>query len=379
MLNEVIDFLQALIRAKSLSGEEKEAAELIRSKMLTLGFEDVLIDDFGSVLGRIGQSNPKVLFEGHMDTVDEGNPESWTVEPYAGIRKQGKVYGRGATDMKGALASMIYSGYEAKEFIENSKGSLYMAFVPHEETAEGAAIKHVIEEWVHPEYVILGEPSDLDLCIGHRGRAVMEITTVGQMAHASMSHLGKNAVYELFDVINNIRKMKLKEDEFLGKESKALIHVSCEPRKGPVIPDRAKAMFDFRIVPATSERMLLQKIRKQMDLANVEGGVETVTKTLRCYTEKNLPVKYYFPAWITQDKAFIESMRTALHFIDSLEVRRWLFSTDGVYTAGEAQIPTIGFGPGMDELAHQPNEFVTIKDVKTAIHGYKSILQKLLR
>ncbi len=267
----------------------------------------------------------------------------------------------------------------SKEQIKKLGGSLYVTTVVHEETAEGAAIKNVIENHVRPDYVIIGEPSNLDICIGHRGRAVIEVNTEGRSSHASMPELGKNAAYELIDVINKLKELELDQDDFLGKETMALVHISCEPGSGPVVPDKAKAVLDFRIIQETTEKTLLNKIDKVMNELNVEGEAEIVTEELESYNGEKIEAKYFFPAWKTKNDEFISSVKKALKFVDDTEIRSWTFSTDGVYTAGKAKIPTIGFGPGNEELAHQPNEHTETNEIEIAVQGYKSILKELMR
>lgn len=378
MSEDVEDFLKELIKAKSLSGEEDEVAGLIKNEMKDLGYDEVFEDEYGNIVGRIGDGKPEVMFEGHMDTVGEGSSE-WDHEPFSGIEEDGKIHGRGSVDMKGSIASMIYAGFEAKEQIKKLGGSLYVTTVVHEETAEGAAIKNVIENHVRPDYVIIGEPSNLDICIGHRGRAVIEVNTEGRSSHASMPELGKNAAYELIDVINKLKELELDQDDFLGKESMALVHISCEPGSGPVVPDKAKAVLDFRIIQETTEKTLLNKIDKVMNELNVEGKSEIVTGELESYNGEKIEAKYFFPAWKTKNDEFISSVKKALKFVDDTEIRSWTFSTDGVYTAGKAKIPTIGFGPGNEELAHQPNEHTETNEIEIAVQGYKSILKELMR
>lgn len=379
MQHTVIEFLQELIRTKSFSGQEGKIARIIRKKIEDLAYEEVYTDELGNIIGRIGNGTPKIMLEGHMDTVTAGKKENWEMHPFSGVIREEKVFGRGAADMKGSIASMVYAGCQAKEVIEEFDGSLYLVFVVHEETVEGAAIKNVIENHVQPDYVILGEPSDFDVCVGHRGRAVVDLKTSGRSAHASMPQLGENAALKLIEAVNQIRGIDLSEDPCLGKETKALVHISCEPDSGPVIPNKARAIFDFRIIEETSESILRKKIRDLLENAGLEGKVEIIKKTHSCYTGNNLSVKYYFPAWKTEATEFIHAVREGLGFIENTPTRYWSFSTDGVYTAGTAGLPTVGFGPGKEKLAHQPNEYVEIRAVELALKAYKNVIEQLLR
>ncbi len=377
-MDKVINFLQELVRIKSTSGDEEKLSKFINDRLRDLGFDDFFIDDLGNVVGKIGSGDPKIMFEAHMDNVGPGDVKNWKEDPYSGEIIDNEVYGRGSVDMKGAIASMIYGIRNAKRYIQDHDGSVYFVGVVHEETAEGAAIKHVIDNYVDPDYFVLGEPSGLDICIGHRGRAVIQIDTYGSTSHASMPDLGDNAAYSLIDILNEVRELELDEDDLLGEESCALVHISCEPGSGPVVPDKAKAILDFRIITETTEEDLQKKIESIALDKGLDADVSTVSEKLRCFTGEEIIVDYFFPGWITEDKEFISSVEKSVNFIDDLEVRAWTFSTDGVYTAGERDIPTIGFGPGDEEKAHQPDESIEVEEINEAVEGYEEIIKNLL-
>lgn len=377
-MDKVINFLQELVRIKSTSGDEEKLSKFINDRLRDLGFDDVFIDDLGNVIGKIGSGDPKIMFEAHMDNVGPGDIKNWRKDPYSGEIIDNEVYGRGSVDMKGAIASMVYGIRNAKRYIKDHDGSVYFVGVVHEETAEGAAIKHVIDNYVDPDYFVLGEPSGLDICIGHRGRAVIQIDTYGSTSHASMPDLGDNAAYSLIDILNEVRELELDEDDLLGEESCALVHISCEPGSGPVVPDKAKAILDFRIITETKEEDLHKKIEDIALDKGIDADISTVSEKLRCFTGEEIVVDYFFPAWITKEKEFISSVENSIDFIEGSEVRAWTFSTDGVYTAGENDIPTIGFGPGDEEKAHQPDESIEIEEINKAVKGYEEIIKELM-
>lgn len=378
-MEDQIEFLQKLIKSRSLSGEEQDVADLVRGKMNQLGYDQVKTDRLGNVTGTLGNGTPKLMLEAHMDTVGAGNDSNWEIDPFSGEVRDGKVHGRGSVDMKGPLSSMIFGAARAGDSIEKYGGSVAVACVVHEETMEGAAIEQLIDREGEPDLVVLGEPSGLDLCIGHRGRGVVDLEVEGRTAHASMPQLGKNAALDLVDVINSIRRKELDTDPELGDETVALVDISCKPGGGPVIPDEATARFDFRIGRKTTKEDLIGFVQGAVDeLTDVTGKAEIPEKTLRCYTGQNLSYQYFFPAWYFRDEKILRKARKAIGFIEDVEVRTWDFSTDGIYTAGKANIPTIGFGPGDETLAHQPNERISIEELRLATEGYEGFIGAFL-
>ncbi|MBS3736350.1 MAG: YgeY family selenium metabolism-linked hydrolase [Candidatus Bipolaricaulota bacterium] len=378
-MEDQIEFLQKLIQTRSLSGEEKSVGKLIKGKMNQQNYDLVKTDQLGNVIGVIGDGTPQLMFEAHMDTVGAGNESNWELDPFSGEIRDGKVYGRGSVDMKGPLSSMIFGAARAGDSIKKYRGSLAVACVVHEETMEGAAIEGLIDREGQPDMVVLGEPSGLDVCIGHRGRGVVDLEVAGKTAHASMPQLGKNAALDLIDSINSIRDKELATDPELGDETMALVNIFCKPGGGPVVPDEATARLDFRIGRQTTKKGLIRYVQEAVDeLTDVTGKAEIPEKTLQCYTGKDLTYQYFFPAWYSRDEEILSKVRKATNFLPDVEVRTWDFSTDGIYTAGKAKIPTLGFGPGDETQAHQPNERISIEELQLATEGYERVIDEFL-
>jgi putative selenium metabolism hydrolase len=327
----LIKFLKKLVKTPSISGKEKELAEIIKSELGELGY-NYYSDGMGNVVAHTGRKKGRtILFDTHMDHIQPGNPESWRYPPYGGEVDKGILYGRGSVDMKSAIASVVY-GIAAEE----QEGEIYISFVVHEETNEGIATKQVIKEGgIKLDACVLGEPTNLKLSIGQRGRAVFKVTTEGMTSHSSMPELGRNAIYLMNPIINNVKEAnrRLPEDSFLGKASMAITEIDCQPGGGPIIPDRCSIIIDRRTIPGETL-----------------GGIAIVTRSL-------------------------EALKMVLGY--EPRIFGWRFSTNGVCTSGEFNIPTIGFGPGDPSLAHQPNEHVSIEDVVVAAKGYASIAKSL--
>ena len=371
---EIPSFLRELIRNFSPSGQEEEVADLILEKMEELGFDEVTRDRMGNVVGKIsGGEGAPIIFDGHMDVAEVGDLNNWHVDPFSGVSLDGRIYGRGSVDMKGGLASMIYGCASAEPSVD-----LYVVCVVHEETYEGVALREVLKGMERrPRAVVLGEPTDLNLSVGQRGRCVLKVVTRGKTAHASMPELGRNAIYRMIPILRKIEveNRRLPTHPLLGKGTMAVTDIRAMPG-GPIIPDRCEITVDRRMIIGEDREGILKEVR---GLAP-EAEVEVVKEELLCYTGYRMEVESYFPPWLLAGdhplvRCSLGALKGALG--SEPEVTVWRFSTDGVASAGVLGIPTIGFGPGDPSMAHQPDEWVGEKEVILAARGYKALAESL--
>lgn len=158
----VVALCQELIQRESYSGHEKAVVERMRQAFEELKFDEVLIDDYGNVLGRIKGNRPGkvLLLDGHIDTVPVPDESKWTHSPFGGEVENGRIYGRGASDMKGAVSAMIAaSAFFAADTQKDFAGEIYVSGVVHEECFEGIAARKISER-IKPDYVVIGEASE---------------------------------------------------------------------------------------------------------------------------------------------------------------------------------------------------------------------------
>ncbi|HQQ11482.1 MAG TPA: M20/M25/M40 family metallo-hydrolase, partial [Synergistales bacterium] len=204
----LIDLCREMVRTPSLSGNEEAIAVLVKSAMERLGFDEVAVDRFGNVVGRIvlGKGGKKILLEGHMDHVDVSAPSRWTHDPYGGELIEGKIYGRGTTDMKGNLAAMIVAASLVKsDLADTLDGEILVGGAVHEECFEGVASEEIAKRY-NPDYVVIGEPSGLTLKRGQRGRAEVVVETFGKNAHSSNPSVGINAIKKMMKALLEIEE-----------------------------------------------------------------------------------------------------------------------------------------------------------------------------
>lgn len=377
-LDEIISFLCRLVAIPSPSGGEGRVAAAVTEEMQRLGYA-VSRARLGSVVGRLGSGRVKILYDAHMDTVGIGDPRAWPCDPYSARVAEGAVWGRGAADAKGSLASMVYGGWLMKELGLSGDFTLYLVASVMEEDCEGLCYKSLFEDdRLVPDYVLIGEPSGLKIMRGQRGRIEFKITARGVSCHASAPERGVNPIYRLVPLISRIAELdsRLPRDPFLGRGSVAVTSIECHAASLNAIPDSATIYLDRRLTAGESRESALEQIQ------NIAGEAEIEIPWYRnpSYTGVTIPVEKYYPAWcLDEDHRLVRAAAEcyAKLFDEKPAVSRWDFSTNGVYTMGVAGVPSIGFGPGLEELAHTVREHVPVEQVLRATMFY-ALLPALL-
>ncbi|MGQ9493599.1 MAG: YgeY family selenium metabolism-linked hydrolase [Anaerolineae bacterium] len=384
-IKQLVHFAQDLIRIPSPSGEEQQVAKRLIEEMKRAGLPEVRTDRMGNVIGRIGNGQgPTIMLEGHMDTIDCGDPSKWPYGPYEAKIADGVIYGLGAADMKGAVASMVHAGKALIEAGMELHGNLYIVSVVQEEPCEGAAIRVLIEEeGIRPDFVVIGEATSLQLARGQRGRLELKITTHGRSCHSSAPERGKNAIYEAARLVVGIELMtsQMETDSFLGKASIAVIRIESMARSRNAVPERCVLYLDRRLTSGETEVKVLAEIKNLISREGADATVEVTEDHLRSYTGYEFRVRQYFPCWATpENNGWLRRCASVIERELGYRPRigRWDFSTDGVYTAGVAGIPTVGFGPGEEKYVHTVEERVSIAHLVDATRAYARLAADLL-
>lgn len=376
---------QQVIQTPSYTGQEAAVAQVLKTAMIELGFDQVWIDSVGNVIGEIRgtQPGPSILFDGHIDTVEVSDHDKWTVDPFAGEIKDGKIYGRGATDMKCSVAAMLYGLAPLIKHKDRLAGSIFVSGTVCEETFEGLALGKVIEA-VQPEYVVIGEASGLSLKRGQRGRAEIAVTTLGKSAHSSNPSVGKNAVTMMMQLVELINKQPNPSDSFLGEGILELTDIISNPYPGAsVVPNRCRVTFDRRTLVGETEETVLAPIRQAVAVLTAQdpefkAEVELVQASQCCYTGEAISGKRFFPAWeLPADHELVVGALQSLRQTGlDPAITKYSFCTNGSHSAGVAGIPTIGFGPGREDGAHVVDENIELEQLFGAAAGYQAIAAK---
>jgi putative selenium metabolism hydrolase len=383
----MLTFLQDLIRIPSYSTQEDLVAERLAAEMTKVGFRDVHLDRIGNVVGRIGAgSGPVLLYNGHLDVVGVGDESTWKHEPFGAQVEDGILYGRGAADMKGALAAMVYGAKALLDWGVPLHGELVLVGAVQEEPCEGLGMRILIEEEEEdfiPDYVLLGEATNLQICRGQRGRMEIKVVVRGRSCHASAPHLGDNAIYTAARLIFGVEMLstQLAADRFLGPGTVAVTHIENTAGSRNVVPDSCTFYVDRRLTLGETEAKALAEVQGVVLREEANATISVSEYTSTSYTGYEARAKAYYPAWaLDRDHPLVRHVCRAIRAELGYRphIGKWAFSTDGVYTAGVAGIPTIGFGPGEERFAHVADERIRIQDLHRAARAYAHIAAEIL-
>ena len=386
---ELLALAKGLVTKQSYSGCEGAAAAELKAYMERAGFDEVLTDRYGNVIGKIkgNRPGPKVLFDGHIDTVPVANPDAWTHDPFAGEIVDGKLYGRGTSDMKGAVASFAAAAsFFAQDTGRDFAGEIYVDGVVHEECFEGVASRS-ISEIVKPDYVVIGEASLCNLKIGQRGRAEIVVETFGVPAHSANPEKGVNAVYEMCKVVDAIQKLPCTEHPVLGKGILELTDIKSTPYPGAsVVPSYCRVTYDRRLLVGETKESVLAPLQSLIDEMmaqdpKLKAKVSYAVGEESCYTGETIQGERFFPGWLySENDDFVQDILKELHAVGQTpDVTHYSFCTNGSHYAGEAGIKTIGLGPSPENLAHTDDEYIELEQMYKVCESYQAIMRALLK
>ena len=376
----VIELTQQLVRLESPSGQEQGVAEFLQRDLPTRGFDSVRTDEHGSVIAIIEgtQSGPTLLFDAHTDTVGVAPGVPWENKPFGAAIVGERLYGRGASDMKGALAAMIIAATTLDR--SQIRGRIVISASVMEEVLEGIALRAVMAA-EEPDFVVIGEASDLRLVHGGRGRVEIQLETIGKPSHSSAPQQGLNAVHALLPAIQAIEALDLPVDPVIGPGIMALTDIISEPFPGhSVIPSRCRATYDRRLLPGETRESVLLSLA---DLPTLPGATLNVTIAAGEYESSTgtvLRSEKWFPAWLLpQEDAFLLTAAAGLEAAGlPVKFGTYQFCTNAAYSSGEAGIPTVGLGPSHEALVHIVDEYIELEQLDKVAHGYKGIMEAAL-
>ncbi len=385
---DILNIVRDMIKIRSYSGEERELAVYLKGRMEELGFDQAYVDDYGSAVGIIrGKGDRTVLFDGHIDTVPVAGPRKWSMDPFGGRVSQGRLYGRGASDMKGAIGAAIMAAAELIPSKEDLPGNIVISASSWEERYEGFALMKVLEalkpQGLYPGLVIIGEASNLCLSIAQRGRAELAVQTYGRPCHASTPELGVNAVELMMPVVEGLKAIVPPQDPVVGRGIYALTDIISTPYPGAsVIPSQCRITVDRRLLPGESEADVLDPVQEVLDrvgreIPDFQAGVKIVEQDFALPGRSAERIRQFYKAWkMEAGDSPVKSAQEALRSVGlSGELSHYSFCTNGSYTAGEAGIPTLGFGPAWEALAHTVDEYVEVEQLLKARDGYKALFK----
>ncbi|WP_153732759.1 M20 family metallopeptidase [Sporosarcina obsidiansis] len=369
--NRMVSLLQDMVKINTVNppGDEQKLAELLCNTISTYGLECKLYQvekDRTNIVVILRGRNPtqkKIYFNGHLDTVPIGE-QPWTTDPFGAEIRDGRIYGRGTTDMKGGIAAFLETMIILKESNYNLEQDIVFVGTVGEEVdclgAQAAVKQGLIED---PGAIIIAEPSGLDLYVAHKGALWIEIKTYGKTAHGSMPSEGINAIDSMISILTKIKQLKLNDiDELLGTMTQSINIINGGVATN-VIPDSCSVNLDFRTVTAKQNHSIMNKIDSVLkNLSKEQLGFKadyTILHNIEPLKNKN-------------ESDFIEKLKEVNQemYGKGMESKGANYYTDGSIFRKHFDCPILIFGAGDTALAHQPDESISIHDLEKSVKFY---------
>lgn len=311
---------------------------------------------------------PALLFGAHHDVVP-ANTGRWTVPPHEGVERDGRIWGRGATDMLGGLAAAAFAVAQTVREGDELQGDIILAATAGEET-DSCGVVRFVESGAGSlpplAGVILPEPTDLKVLTAHRGILWVKVTTLGRSAHGSMPHLGINAIQKANALLNELFRFQIDFPPHpkLGGSSISINRIAGGTAAN-IVPDRCEVEMDIRTTPGMSHEGILEKLQAILDQQKAKDceSVAELSVTRSVHALESDP-----------DSDFVKQVCAAAEIGETGVAA---FTTDGPHFRRLSENILI-FGPGKPEMCHKPDEHIEIADLETAARLYQQIIRKLL-
>jgi succinyl-diaminopimelate desuccinylase len=374
---ELIRIAQRLIQipSENPSGNEEKVALCIKDILVENGIASELswaAPERPNLMATLQGSlpGPTMIYNGHLDVVPAG--PKWTKDPYAGIIENGKLYGRGASDMKSGVAAMLYAAIVLKRTGTPFKGKLILLFNVDEEYSN-IGIKHFLQQDIQADYVVISEPSDMDVCICNKGAGRYRLHTFGISGHTSVVENPDNSIYKMAKLIVALEqlsiKIKQRSHEMLGTASLTVAQVNGGSAPN-IVPNHTQIEIDRRVLPGEEETEVYKEIELTVKEIAVRDGFDI-------QMEQYL---YVPPHSIEKDHILTQTaLRVTSEIAKKDKVTKTFFATtEASFFSVNKRIPTIIMGPGSLHQAHKEDESVDLQEVIDASKVYIQLAIQLL-
>ena len=376
---EMTKFLRDMIAIPSESCDERKVVLRIKEEMEAVGFDKIVIDPMGNIMGYIGHGKHLIAMDAHIDTVGIGNIKNWECDPYTGAETDECIIGRGGSDQEGGMASMVYAGKIIKELGMEGDYTLVVVGTVQEEDCDGLCWQYIIKELgMRPEFVVITEPTSCRIYRGHRGRMEIKVTTQGISCHGSAPERGVNAIYKMGPILAELEQLngRLISDPFLGKGTLTVSEIFHTSPSRCAVADSCWISIDRRLTVGEDGEYAINQIKELPSVKKANAEVIMYPYARPSYTGLVYPTECYFPTWfIEEDHALCKTLADSYKglFHNDPIIDKWTFSTNGVAIMGRFGIPCIGFGPGHEDQAHAPNEKTWKSELVQCAAMYASI------
>ncbi|MEX2425431.1 MAG: M20/M25/M40 family metallo-hydrolase [Thermomicrobiaceae bacterium] len=373
----MIEFARESIRTRSLSGEEKPMAQLLKQELEKVGYDEVWIDDAGNTIGRLNGSGSgkSVQFNSHIDHVHEGDPGLWQRPPYDAVVEDDVLYGRAASDVKGGLAPQVYLLPVLRDAGLAPVGDVYITGVVLEEVG-GFGTYHLCET-MPTDLAVLSEASNNEIRRGHRGRNGVSVTFTGLSVHASAPSRGHNPHYAMSRFLQKVEHLEMKPHSTFGGSSVAPTLIHSDQASGNVTPGALTVLLDWRSIPGETYdevKEVVTELAKSSETEGVTASIEVIMRPVQTYTgiiAEMPPTRgYEVDADSPIVTAAADSLQTAVG--RKIPVGVWQFSTDGGHL-NHFNIPTIGYSPCEEHFAHTIHDQVSLEKMRESLVGHATL------
>ncbi len=370
---DVVELCQKLVRIPTFSGEERPVARMLADRLSAAGVE-ARIDEHGNLIAVLKgvRPGPKLLLNGHMDVAPVGSPELWDRDPFSGDTKDGVLYGRGACDMKGALAAMTVACESLADVRESLKGELILVFVTKEERGNGT--RYVLKDKsLSPDFAIVGEATNMDIVLAQRYGSLVELTTRGKSVHFQhYPQQGVDAVTSMMDLLQEIRAMELPSDPRLGASTWGLTTIEAEPNEFGLINDicRVRLLVNLAEIGETldgpGDRLV----------ARIQAVIDDLSRRSPDFAAEVREIDHLESFYTSPDDPRAQPLIASLSRSIAARTKRtpdlslYTFGTDAAFFSRYFHAVTLGFGPGYEFDAHLPVDRVEISQLVQAAEVY---------
>jgi succinyl-diaminopimelate desuccinylase len=373
---ELVDFTIRLVQipTENPPGNEKAAVPFLKSTLSKMGFKTkTILSPKGrwnlTAERRWGKGGRTLIFNGHLDVVPAGDPSQWNYPPFQGKLHKGRIYGRGASDMKSGIASFLY----ALLMINRSKTPLH----------QGAVILHLVSDeeshghhgmgcltrkgGIKGDAALVGEPTDLHPVIAHKGALWLRISTLGKSAHSGKPHLGVNAIEKMMKFIHQIQSMPLeKEHPLLGKPT-LNVGTIRGGTKINIVPDRCEIELDRRMLPNEKKEEIVREVKEILDSLRSQDPL---------FQYQLEEIDFAEPSEVNPEEEIVRMGVEAIHQVtgENRSLKAFSGFTDSRYYINQCHIPTLVLGPGDTNQIHTRDESVKVEALVQAAHIYALIV-----
>ncbi|MEU8251571.1 M20 family metallopeptidase [Nonomuraea sp. NPDC048916] len=380
----VVEFTQALVRIPSTNDpargrNERPAADLVAAKMREWGWEPRISEaapgrpNVVAVVEGGGGDGPTLMFEGHTDVVTEGDLSTWTVDPFGGEIRDGRLWGRGSADMKSGLAAALYAT-RALQLAGPFPGRIKVCALADEEGLMLGA-HHFVAEGLAADVdgAIVAEPEAGEICAVAKGALRLRVDLTGKMAHGAMPQHGRNPIRAAGSLLVALRdlerdlQLRHPAHEHLGEVyvTPTVVRAGTEEQVN-VIPAVASVFVDVRTIPGTDHKEIADRVAA---LAAADGIAVQVTSLV------DRP-----PVEVPLDDPVVVALAGAHHAVTGAEPVYGGVpgSTDGTVLTHWGGVPSVVYGPGGKWIAHQADEYVEVAEIVQCTRVFAEAARRFL-